>query len=157
MNNIEYILATEADVPTLVNCRIDFLLDYWGPQADETIIELKQNLEKYFHRALRNKTYICWVAKIDGEIAGAGGLLIRDQAGNFKNPGGKMGYVFNMYTVPAHRRKGIATNILNRLTATGNELGIKVFELHATKEGEPVYVKNGFLLHPEPTYRKFYR
>jgi GNAT superfamily N-acetyltransferase len=60
-----------------------------------------------------------------------------------------------MYTVPEFRRMGISSNILNRLVDTGKEMGITAFELHATEVGEHVYKKNGFLIHNEPTYRKF--
>jgi len=61
----------------------------------------------------------------------------------------------NMYTVPRFRRKGICSMLLEKLTATAKEMGINAFELHATKDGEPVYEKNGFHLHEQPTYRKY--
>jgi len=37
----------------------------------------------------------------DGEyLAGAGGLVIRQQPGSFKNPTGITGYIMSMYTFP---------------------------------------------------------
>ena len=61
----------------------------------------------------------------------------------------------NIYTAPQHRRKGLATIILNKLIDSAKEKGITAFELRASKDGEPVYVSEGFRLHPEPTYRKY--
>jgi len=111
-------------------------------------------MRAYFKKAIPDENYICWLAK-DGEyLAGAGGLVIRQQPGSFKNPTGITGYIMSMYTFPGYRGQGIAGTILNKLIATAKDMGIHSFELHATQEGEPVYIKNGFLLHNEPTYRK---
>jgi predicted acetyltransferase len=75
--------------------------------------------------------------------------------GNFKNPSGKWCYIMNMYTVPAFRRNGICKNILNLLVKEGKKNGYYAFELHATKEGEKVYIQEEFVHHEEPTLRKF--
>jgi hypothetical protein len=75
--------------------------------------------------------------------------------GNFKNPSGKWGCIMNMYTLPAYRRKGICKGILNLLVDEGKKYGITAFELHATIDGEKVYVQDGFIHHNEPTLRKY--
>lgn len=155
MHDIQYFLARPEDVAILTDYRVAFLEEYGGRQPDEAVAELKIHFARYFATALQNGTYICWFAKAGNEIAGIGGLVIREQPGNFKNPTGKVGYILSMYTVPAYRRTGIARNILERLTGTAKEMGITTFELHATKDGEPVYIKGGFELHKEPTYRKY--
>lgn len=61
----------------------------------------------------------------------------------------------NMYTLPKYRRKGICRAILNRLEEEGQKVGVSAFELHATNDGEKVYVQEGFIHHKEPTLRKF--
>ena len=155
MNSINYIQATESDVKILADLRIEFLVEFLGEQAEESTNELSKNLCNYFKQALNNKIYICWLAKIDNSIVGVGGMVIREQPGNFKNPSGKVGYLLNMYTVPSHRRKSICNEILNRLISTAKEMGVTAFELHATKEGESLYQKHGFAVHTEPTYRKY--
>jgi hypothetical protein len=155
MSDIHYYRATVADVPTMIEQRIAFLLGYLGPQTAGDIEALKESLVQYFTKVLQDNTYICWIAKAGDEVAGIGGLVIREQPGYFKNPAGKIGYLISMYTVPAHRRKGICGNIVDRLVGSAKEMGIHTFELHATKDGEPVYIRQGFSLHGEPTYRKF--
>ncbi len=155
MENISYYHAQFADVKTLVDYRIEFFAEYWGTQPQQITDELKTNLEKYFSTSLANKTYISWLAKSANKIISIGGIVLREQAGNFINPSGRVGYLINMYTVPEHLRNGISTNILNRLIASAHKTRITAFELHSAKEGETPYQKNGFKIHGKPTYRKF--
>ncbi len=155
MNPITYWRATVDDVAAISEMRIRFFIDFDGPRPQEEQDALRLHLESYFKRTIANNTYICWLAKDGNEVVGIGGMTVREHPGNFKNPSGGMGYVMNMYTLPSHRRMGISTHILNKLQESGKEIGIRLFELHATEEGEPVYQKNGFKKHNEPTYRKF--
>ena len=37
----------------------------------------------------------------------------------------------------------------------GKKYGITAFELHATKDGERVYIQEGFVHHNEPTLRRW--
>ena len=154
MPNLLYTLATEADIPVIIDYRIRFLTEFWGVHPQEEVDNLRTHFEQYFATAFRDGSFISWLAKDVDIVAGMGAMTIRHQPGNFKNPSGTVGYLLNMYTLPAYRRQGICSNILTRLLATGREMGITTFDLFASKQGEPVYVKHGFKLHPEPAYRK---
>lgn len=154
MEDPKYILATKKDLEMVVNYRLAFSDEIVGKQSVEAEAALRESLIAYFKKEL-NKNYICWYAKIGDEVAAIGGLGIRTAPGNVKNPSGKWGYIMSIYTVPHHRKKGLCTNILNKLMESAQERGIHAFELHSTKIGEPVYINNGFELFPEPTYRKF--
>lgn len=151
--SITYHLATEADIEILVEYRIRFMNDFWGEQAQEITDELRKNLSAYYSKATAAQSHIGWFAKDGDSVVAIGGILVREQPGNFKVPSGKVGYIINMYTVPEYRRKGISNTILNKLLESGKAAGIAAFELHATKAGEPLYIKNGFHIHSEPTYR----
>jgi ribosomal protein S18 acetylase RimI-like enzyme len=155
MSAIYYRKTTIDDLQTLVDYRVEFLLDFWGEQSQDAIEALKINAESYFEKTLTDDSYVCFLALSDETIAGIGGMIIRQQPGNFKNPTGLFGYLVNMYTIPSFRRKGICSTILEMLIKEGRKRGISAFELHATKEGEPVYQKHGFKIHNEPTYRKY--
>lgn len=82
-------------------------------------------------------------------------MVVRQHPGSFKNASGRVGYLMNMYTRPAYRRRGICKQLLNLLTEDARLLGITAFELHATPDGEFVFKQEGFKLHGEPTYRKY--
>ncbi len=152
---ITYHKAEQNDLQTLVDYRTEFLIEFWGEQKPEDVIGLKKNLQAYFTKTLNDASYICYIAKSGKDVAGIGGIVFREQAGNFKNPSGKIGYLMNMYTVPSFRRKGICSSILKRLVEEAEARDVALLELHATKEGEPVYIQHGFKKHPEPTYRKY--
>lgn len=151
-NSISYRTATVADIEMIIDSRIRFLLEVEGAQTDEAINSLRSRLQLFLNAELGH-TFYCWLAMCENNVAGMGCLTIRTQAGNFTIPSGKIGYIMSMFTHPSHRRKGISSTILKNLTATGNAQGVHFFELHATPLGEPVYIKNGFRKHDEPTYR----
>lgn len=148
-------MATLNDVELLVQSRIDFLEDHWGKQEKTSVEKLRPELSTYFKTMVGSGEYIAILAKHESVLVAVGGIVLRWQPGSFKIPEGKIGYVMNMYTVPEFRRQGVSSKILNLLLDESKKRGYKVFELHATKSGEPVYIKNGFYKHTEPTYRRF--
>jgi ribosomal protein S18 acetylase RimI-like enzyme len=154
MEMFSYHLAAISDIPLIVDHRILLFDELSGKQEPVAEAALRRSLTTYFEEEL-NKTYLCWYAKANDEVAAIGGIILRTQAGTPKNPSGKWGYIMNIYTVPACRRKGLATVILNKLMDSAREKGYTAFELRASKGGEPVYIQEGFTLHPEPTYRKY--
>ena len=154
MKDITFHLAGPDDAKTLTDYRIRFAIELSGPQEPEKILQLSEQTHEFFISTM-NTSCISVIAKSGSDVAGIGSVHIRQLPGNFKNPGGKWGYIMNMYTVPAYRRKGVGSKILNELITHGKAAGITAFELHATKEGELVYSRTGFEPHHEPTYRKF--
>ncbi|GAA4470167.1 GNAT family N-acetyltransferase [Nemorincola caseinilytica] len=154
MDNIEYHLATEADVDIILRYRIKFGEELASTQVAADEATLRESLTEYFAREV-NRNYICWYATHEGVVVSIAGLVVRVGPGNIKNPSGRWGYVMNVYTLPQYRGRGLSSAIMDRLLATGVERGITAFELHSTPAGEPVYIKAGFKLHNEPTYRKF--
>lgn len=147
--------ASVSDIHYLIVARFLFLTDLLGPATPEAENKLRESLTVYFNNHIPNNTYLAWLAFDNDELVGAGGLAVRENPGSFKIPNGKCGYLMNMYTKPTHRKKGICSTILKNLQNSAQEMGITYFELHATEEGEPVYIKDGFFKHKEPTYRKF--
>ncbi|MBK7668749.1 MAG: GNAT family N-acetyltransferase [Sphingobacteriaceae bacterium] len=155
MKNISYHKATNNDISTLVENRILFALELSNGHNPEAIDVLRTQMTAYFSKATADGTCISFIAKCDGIVGGIGSIHLREMPGNFKNPTGKWGYIMNMYTLPAFRRNGICKGILDLLVEEGTKYGVTAFELHATNEGELVYKQNGFVIHNEPTYRKF--
>jgi GNAT superfamily N-acetyltransferase len=155
MKKISYQIATISDIELLVQSRIDFLEDHWGKQEPSSVEKLRPELKKYFSTAIASGEYIAIMALNENKLIAVGGVVLRWQPGSFKIPEGKIGYIMNMYTIPEFRKQGISSAILDLLLEESKKRGYTVFELHATKSGEPVYIKNGFYKHSEPTYRKF--
>jgi predicted acetyltransferase len=118
--------------------------DISGPKPEEAVKVVRASLQDYFESAIKNGEYICWIARQNGEMTSIGGMTISKRPANFRNTGGAVAYIMNMYTLPAYRGKGLCTSLLAKLTVTAKEKGIQVLELHATNAGEPVYRKAGF-------------
>jgi predicted acetyltransferase len=155
MEEIVYSRATLDDLDTIIDLRLIFAKEFSTRPSLESIQEFKKANKMYLEVAIPNNSFIVYLAKCGNEIAGMGGVVIRQQPGSFKNPSGRVGYMMNMYIFPFFRRKGICTKILNLLLTEASLSGIHAFELHASEMGEKVYVQNGFVKHTEPTYRKF--
>lgn len=152
---ITYHRADTTDIGLLADARIAFLTEFWGPQDEAVTAKLRTELLRYFADTLPNENYICWYAMCNNEFAGIGGMAVSRKPGSFRAPDGRSGYIMNMYTVPEFRRRGIGRAILEKLMESGRQAGITFFELHAAEQGVSLYRKNGFMLHNEPTFRKF--
>lgn len=151
---ITYHIATAGDSDNLAKSRVAFLTELLGQQEDAAVERLVRELSAYFRKAVPAQQYVGIIARQNGKLAATGGMVFREQPGSFKNPTGKTAYILNMYTLPAFRRRGISTAIMEQLMDIARSKGYHSFELHATPDGEPVYQKLGFYKHSEPTYRK---
>jgi GNAT superfamily N-acetyltransferase len=63
---------------------------------------------------------------------------------------GRAGYILNMYTIPEARRNGICTRLLKELIREAKSLGMRYLHLHASKDGEGIYKKAGFVDPEQP-------
>lgn len=155
MENIVYVQATAnpKDIEVLMDFRITFLTELVGNAEAKMEQQLRTQLETYFKTEL-NVSCLAWYATIENTPIAVAMMVLRNQLGGFKNISGKWGYVMNVYTHPIHRKKGISTQLLRNITEHAQRLGVEALELHATQEGESLYVKEGFVLHKEPSYRK---
>src|SRR3954471_6419256 len=115
MLSITYALAEEKDTPLLVDYRIRFLDEISGERTDEERLAIRQQMEYYFPKAIAEKSYISLLAKIENNVVAQGALMIIERPANYNCPNGKLGYILNMYTVPAYRKQGICRAILEQL------------------------------------------
>lgn len=155
MGEIRYLQVGLEQVSWLVDSRVEFLTEYWGAKGQEETQQLRDELESFFRRELPAGTFVAWLAMDGDQWVGVGGMKLVDKPGGFRAMNGRSGYIMNMYTRSAWRKRGIATAILELLLEHGRQAGASYFELHATTDGAPVYERAGFVRHGEPTYRKF--
>lgn len=69
------------------------------------------------------------------------------------HPEGRFGFVFNICTDPAHRRRGYARACTAALLAWFDEQRVTRIDLHATEGGEQLYRSLGFAEHSVPLSR----
>lgn len=139
---ITYRKAGAGDIPELMRLRTEFLAAMNNCAAPEAY---EGNLREYLETALAGGSFAAWLAEEDGRAVATGGVCFYRVAPNFGNPTGWMAYIVNMYTVPAYRRKGLASALLTRLIGEARERGCGKLALNATAEGRMVYEKFGFI------------
>jgi len=143
-NKITIRKASSDDIETLIEFRIIFLKEAQWLPTTETELQLRNSLNEYFTKALENNTFISYIAEYENQSVGFSGMVLREQPGNFEIPGGKTGYILNMYTLKEFRNNGIGSMLFQKLIAEAKNLDLDKIELHATRDGEPLYRKSGF-------------
>jgi GNAT superfamily N-acetyltransferase len=71
-----------------------------------------------------------------------------------RNPSGRVGYVYNVATDPAHRRRGYSRACMQALLQWYADQGVTAVDLRASREGEPLYSSLGFARVGEPGMRR---
>ena len=137
--------ATLRDVSELVRMRIGYLTADFGeldPQQEE---DLWRELPAYFELHL-DYDLLAFVARDeeDGGIVCCAWLLLVTKPPSPRFPHGQTGTLFNVYTVPEHRRRGLARRVMEHLLSAAYELNLDVVELNATEDGYELYRSLGF-------------
>lgn len=143
---IVYRRSTLDDVQVLVDLRVRFLNELLNhPENNETRVVRKSLLE-YFAEAIPSRDFVAWVAEYGGKIVATSGMVVWQKPALYGGvESGKLGYLLNFYTIPEARGKGIATRLLNELIGEAKSMGLRYVHLHASKDGEPIYRKAGFV------------
>ena len=103
------------------------------------------NLE-FFRTQIASGSFIAFIAYEGDQAAACSGLSLEIHPPSYENMSGKIGYVTNMYTRPAWRRRGLAALLLDRLAETARQEGCRRLCLNASAMGRPVYLRYGFSL-----------
>ncbi|WP_250003521.1 GNAT family N-acetyltransferase [Actinoplanes sp. M2I2] len=88
-----------------------------------------------------------------GRLAACAVGILEERLGGPRNPSGLAGYVFNVATDPAHRRRGYARACMSALIEWFRVRGAGVIDLRASSEGEPLYASQGFRRTSDPAMR----
>ena len=88
-----------------------------------------------------------------GALAACAVGVIEDRLADPDNPGGGLGYVFNVATDAGYRRRGYSRACLHALLDWYRQRQITTIDLRATPDGEPLYRALGFRPVAAPTMR----
>ena len=138
---ITYRKLTEKDLDVFIRMRIAQLREE-GATED---VDLVQPLKDYYLRHLADGTFVSWLA-LDGEkIIGTSGMSFVEKPPYFSCPSGRIGLLSSMYTDPAYRRKGIAKELLRRVTEEARAYGCGIVQITASDMGVLLYTDFGFV------------
>ena len=137
---IIYRKLTEKDLDVFIRMRITQLREE-GATED---VDLVPPLTDYYHRHLADGTFVSWLA-LDGEkIVGTSGMSFVEKPPYFSCPSGRIGLLSSMYTDPEYRRRGIAKELLRRVTEEARAYGCGCVQITASDMGVLLYTDFGF-------------
>jgi len=106
---------------------------------------------RWLFHALPNSTYRAWVVETDdGTIVAGGGLTVIPWPPGPRYAGDRLAFVYNVYTEPAHRRRGVARLLMDEIHDWCRAAGIKSVALNASADGLPLYESMGYQVSPAP-------
>lgn len=147
--------ANEDEIPALVDLRIAYIKEDCGGLTEDARQKLLSVLPEYFEKHL-NRDIFAYTAK-DGGIVSCALLLITERPANPSFITGRTGTVYNVYTLPNYRRKGLAKRVMQELLTDAEAFGLDFVDLKATKDGYHLYNTLGFKeTASEYTYMKKY-
>lgn len=136
--------ATPADIPTIAAQRRGMFEDM-GTFKTEGIDAAMAAFPAWVAPRIERGEWLHWLAVApDGAIAGGGSLWIMDWVPGPPNPDGRRGNILNVYVTPAHRRRGLARQIMKAILAWCAENRVSSLLLHASPDGRHLYETLGF-------------
>jgi ribosomal protein S18 acetylase RimI-like enzyme len=146
-NDIVIRQATVADIPDLVRLR-RMMFEAMGFDDLAKLDVGDAAAADYFARAIPSGEFQGWLAITPaGEAVSTSGLVIDQHPPGPGNLSGKTGYIMNVVTHPAYRRRGLARRLVQAALVWLDERDIQRAELHATDMGRPLYESLGFAAH----------
>ena len=148
----KYVLreATVADAATIAEYR-RLMFGEMGQLKPEDSPEFVAAMERHVERELPVGRLHGWLVEFDGQPV-AGGILVLQQTAPTPGfvDGTPLAAIQNIWTEPAHRRRGLAAQIVRTMIDWCRERGIRRLGLNATEAGRGIYAELGF--RPSTTY-----
>jgi GNAT superfamily N-acetyltransferase len=140
--------ATTADRDILVHHRIEMFKDM-GNRFDEAAIAA--SFGEWVVAMMAQGIYKAWLIEdAAGAIVGGGGMTIIPWPPGPRYPGERLAFVYNVYTEPAHRGRGLAKRLMEEIHAFCRANGITSVALNASQFGQPLYETLGYQVSASP-------
>jgi len=140
--------ATLADADVLARHRIAMFTDMAVPLD---AAPLEQSFRIWLAEVMPAGTYRAWLAETaDGAVAGGGGITILPWPPGPRYMGNRLAFVYNVYTEPAHRRRGLARLLMDAIHGWCRDEGISSMALNASRDGKSLYESMGYVESPSP-------
>ncbi|HXV98247.1 MAG TPA: GNAT family N-acetyltransferase [Anaerolineae bacterium] len=134
--------ATLADLPTIVHHRRAMFTDM-GLSGDYEAMDAHFGL--WLQQAMTSQNYWGWLVETEAdEIAAGGGVGLLPRPPSPQDFNEQWAFVYNVYTEPAHRRQGLARQIMETIHHWCRQRGLKTVGLSASEFGQPLYEALGY-------------
>lgn len=136
--------ATVDDVDLISDQRIAMFHDM-GVTDDAALNRMDATFRIWLINKITVGLYQGWfMLTEDGQVAAGAGLWLNEWIPHPYDARTIRGYILNVYTVPEHRRRGLARQLVETILDYCRERDIHVVALHASEGGRPIYESLGF-------------
>lgn len=143
--------ATVTDIPHIVQQR-ELMFREMAIAAN--FKDMSVAFDRWLRHAIPSKTYLAWIAEAaDGAVAAGGGLIVIPWPPGPMTMDPRCGFVFNVYTAPPHRQRGLARRLMDAMHGYCRAEGIERVVLNASAFGKPLYDAIGYVVTNEPMMR----
>jgi GNAT superfamily N-acetyltransferase len=139
--------ATLDDADALVHHRIAMFQDMGVPLDPEM---LEAAFRQWLGQMMPKGLYRAWVVEARSEIVAGGGITIIQWPPGPRYLGDRLAFVYNVYTEPAHRRRGLGRAVMEAIHAWCREERIGSLALNASRFGQSLYEQMGYAVPPSP-------
>jgi GNAT superfamily N-acetyltransferase len=137
--------ASVGDIDLLIQFRIDYLLEEQKVQSLDDIKIIKSKLRNYLSKWIPVDGFIAFIAEDNNEAYSTAFLSIVERPPRNASTSYLVGTVYNVFTYPQHRGRGIATQVMSMLLGEAKSLCVSSVDLLSTKAGRHLYEKLGFV------------
>jgi ribosomal protein S18 acetylase RimI-like enzyme len=136
--------ATPQDMPVLLAHRKAMFIDT-GQTKEGPLAAMLAASEAWMRRAFEEGRYVgfFFLDEADQVVAGAS-LWFTERPPSVRDPNPTRGHILNVYTAPEHRRRGLASQLVQMALDYCRQKGVSVVTLNASEEGRHIYEKLGF-------------
>lgn len=148
--------ATPADTPALVRHRIRMFQDMGVMQTpDPREASMSVEFQSWLVEHMSAGTYVAWVVEAadtgsDGAIVSGGGATIIPWPPGPHSLRRQLAFVYNVYTEPAHRGRGLARRVMDAIHGFCRDENIGAIALNASQFGLPLYESMGYRVASSP-------
>lgn len=139
--------ATLDDTVVLVRHRIGMFTDM---SVSLDAAALGTAFGTWLTKAMPADTYRAWLVADDDGVIGGGGITILPWPPGPRYPGDRLAFVYNLYTEPAHRHRGVARLVMGAIHAWCREHHVGSMALNASTFGRSLYESLGYRVSPNP-------
>ena len=136
--------ATLDDMDLLIKLRIDYLLEEHKEQGLNNRKDIEIKLRDYFCKLIPLNGFIAFFAEENNMVCSTAFLSVVERPPMRATTSNLCGTIYNVYTYPAYRDKGIATKLMAALVAEAKLLNVSYLDLLATNAGTSLYKRAGF-------------
>ena len=147
--NLEFRVATEKDIPQLVQMRWDFLTEDDDEQPVVSREEFLSLCTKFLADGFKRGDWTYWVAADKEEIVSHIFVYLIRPMPRPSRLDDRYGYMTNVYTKPRYRNRGVGRDLMRRVKRWARELDAALLIVSPSEASVPFYRRAGFSFETE--------